>query len=130
MTVEGSAARPAKPTWLAAASRKQLLLWSLAPWIGIFLIGHAFLNGIPTFEGLGIHAFFTVIGPGAAIAGLLDKIVGPQGIVVMPIPLAALLLAVLFFLRARRLIYLLAIETLVCSHFVFGILFMIAIMSV
>ena len=114
MTVEGgSAARPAKPTWLAGASRKQLLLWTLAPWIGIFPIGHVCSGGIPTFEGLGIHAFFTVVGPGAAIAGLLEKIVGPPGIVMIPIPLAALLLAMLFFLGARRLIYLLAIEIMV-----------------
>jgi hypothetical protein len=132
MTAKGAAAGPAKPTWLVGASRKQLLLWSLAPWIGIFLIGHAFLRGghVPTLEGLGIHAFLTVIGSGAVLVGLIETIVGPLSIVMIPIPLAALLLAELFFLRTRKLIYLLAIEILVCSHLVFGILFMVAIMSV
>jgi hypothetical protein len=130
MTVECPVAEPAKLTWPARSSRKQLLLWSLAPWIGIFFVGHAFLFGTPTLEGLGIHAFLTAIGLGAVLVGLLEKIVGPPSIVMIPIPLAALLLAVMFFLRTGKLLYLVAIEIVVCSHFVFGIMFMIAIMSV
>lgn len=113
LTVECPVAEPAKLTWLARSSRKQLLLWSLAPWIGIFFVGHTFLVGAPTLEGLGIHAFLTVIGLGAVLVGLLEKIVGPPSIVMIPIPLAALLLAELFFLRTRKLIYLLAIEIIV-----------------
>ena len=131
MTAEDSPAGPAKLTRLAGASRKQLLLWPLLPWIGIFLLGHQVLVGcrMPTLEGLGMHAFFTVIGPGAVL-GLVGKIGGPQSIVIIPIPLASLFLAELLFLRTRKLIYLLAIEIIVCSHFVFGLMFMIAIMSV
>ena len=85
---------------------------------------------MPTLEGLGIHAFLTFLGSGAVLVGLLEKMVGPPGIVMMPIPLAALLLAELFFLRTRKLVHLLALETIVCSHLVCGAMFMIAIMSV
>lgn len=132
MAFEGSAGGPAKATRLAGASRRKVILWTLVPWLGIFLVGHEVLVGcrLPTLEGLGIHAFLTLLGMGAVLVGFLEKVVGPPSIVMMPIPLAALLLAELFFLRTRKLVYLLAFATIACSHLVWGAMLMIAIMLV
>jgi hypothetical protein len=135
MSAEAPRSGPDKPTRLSRASRRQLLLWTLAPWIGIFFIGHQVLVGcrIPTIEGLVIHAFFTVIGSGGVLVGLVQAVLDPPKLVSVPIvliPWAAMLITEMVFLRTRKIVYLLASEVLASLQFLCGMLFMIAIASV
>lgn len=83
-----------------------------------------------TLEGLGIHAAFTVFSLGAALGGLVGKAVGPATILLLALPLACVFLAELLLLRTRKVIYLLVVELILCSHFVLGLMFMLAMMSV
>ena len=37
--------------WLSRASPRHLLLWTMAPWLAVFLVGHVMLtNAVPTLE--------------------------------------------------------------------------------
>jgi hypothetical protein len=83
-----------------------------------------------TFEGLAIHATFAVIGPGATLGGLARETVGPASTALLVVPFACLCLAELLLLRTRKLIYLLVVELILGSHFVLGLMFMLAMMSV
>ena len=135
MTVDAAETRLAKPTRLASASRKQLLLWTVAPWLPIFLVGHTVLSALIgnrglTLEALGVHAMFTVIGSGALVEQLVRKIAVPPLLVSIALPWAAMLTTELCFLRTRKLAYLIAFEALAGLQVYCGMRFIVAIASV
>ena len=116
-----------RANWLSRASRKELLLWTVGPWVAVFLVGHIMLtNAVPTLEGLAIHGFCTNIGAGAMLRAAFAL---PEAVSIL-IPWVAILGSAFLMLRTRRLLYLVLLEVLCGLQFGFGIVLMIGIASV
>ena len=113
------------------ASRRRLLLWTLAPWLGIFLLAHLILIGcrLPTMEGLFTHALGTALGAGF-LTSLLGAKSAPALLVTLLVSWTALVASEVCFIRARKLIYLVAFEILASLFFLGGILVMLVLQSV
>ena len=121
--------------WLSRASGKRLLLWTLGPWLPMFLLGNVIVSesygfpGVPTVEGLVIHALFTAIGIGGMLVALTRVGSAPLALIMSLVPWAAIVITGLKMVRTRRLAYAIALEVLLALQIVCGIIYMIGLAS-
>jgi hypothetical protein len=91
--------------WLSRVSRKRLLLWALGPWLPMFLLGNVIVSescgfpGVPTVEGLEIHALFTAVGIGGMLAALTRVGSAPLALIMSLVPWAVIVITGLEMVR-------------------------------